>query len=116
WAGHDGAVVLGRLEVNCVGRARNRAQAAGDALFEPILIPHEHLFAPPLRKHRELLLGVVDRDGLLEQVLEGGGETDDERANHSHCPQFTRPIRSSKSKPCRAPSFSPPNRSCSPPW
>src|ERR1019366_5868672 len=32
----DGAVVLGGLEVDGVGRARDRAEAAGDALLEPV--------------------------------------------------------------------------------
>src|SRR5439155_17264853 len=93
-----GPIVLGGLQVDGVRRARHRAQPARDALLEPVLVAHEDLLAAVFGKHRELLLRVVDGDGLAKHVPQGRGETGDERANHSHCPQFTRPIRSSKSR------------------
>src|SRR6185503_18741676 len=50
-------------------------------------------------KHRKLVLGIVHRDRLPEQMLQGCGETDKERSDESHCSQCNRPIRSSKSMP-----------------
>src|SRR5579871_442550 len=78
---HDGAVILGSLEVNRVGRAGDGAQPARHALLEAVLVPHEHLLAPVLRKHRDLFIRVVHRDGLPEHVLEGQGEPGEKRAN-----------------------------------
>src|SRR5204862_6337348 len=49
-AGHHRAVVFRRLEVDRVSRARDRAEAAGDALLEAVLVPHEHLLAAPFGK------------------------------------------------------------------
>src|SRR5262245_36400973 len=90
-------VVFRGLEVDSVGRARHRAQAARHAFLEPVLVTHQHLFAAKFREHRELLLGVVHRDRLLEQMLERGGKPDDKGADDGHCSQCTRPIRSCKS-------------------
>src|SRR6185503_20766811 len=84
-AGLDRSVVFGRLQVDRIGRARHRTQPARHALLEAILVAHQHLLAAPLREHRHLLFGVVDGDRLAEEVLEGGGEPDHERTNHSHC-------------------------------
>jgi hypothetical protein len=80
--------------MNRVGRARDRAQAAGDALLEVVLVAHQHLLAAVFGKHRELLVRIVHRDRLLEEMLEGGGKTDDQGTDDSHCPKFTRPLRS----------------------
>ena len=79
--GH-GAIVLFRLEVDGVGRARYRAEAARHALLQPVLVAHEHLLAAVLRKHRDLLVRIVHRDRLLEHVLERGGEPGEEGSNH----------------------------------
>ena len=68
--GLDRAVVLGRLEVDRVRRTGDRAQPAGHALLQPVLVPHQHLLAPAFREHRDLLVRIVDRDRLLEEVLE----------------------------------------------
>ena len=70
-AGHHRAVVLGRFEIDRVGRARHRAQAAGHALLQAVLVAHQHLFAAIPREHRHLLVRVVHGDGPPEQVLEG---------------------------------------------
>src|SRR5205823_2701490 len=90
-------VVFGRFQIDRIRRAGHRTQSAGDALLQPVLIAHQDLFPAELREHRDLLLGVVDGDRFLEQVLESRGKTSNQRSNQSHCPQFTRPIRSSKS-------------------
>src|SRR6266508_4869144 len=37
---HDRAVVFRRLEVNGIRRTRHRAQSAGHALFEAVLVAH----------------------------------------------------------------------------
>ena len=90
----DAAGVFLGLEVDGVGRAGDRAQAAGDAFLQIVLVAHQHLFAAVFREHRDLLVRVVHRHGLLENVLERGEEADEERPNDTHCSQFTRPIRS----------------------
>ena len=78
-SGHHGAVVLRRLEIDRVGRARDRAQPARDALFEARLVAHQHLLAAPLRKHRHFLIGIVDGDRRLEHVLERRRKPGDQR-------------------------------------
>src|SRR6185503_14207061 len=93
------AVVLGRLEVDGVGRACDRAEPARHAFLQAILVAHEHLFGPELGKHRKLVLGIIHRDRLPEHMLQGCGETNQEGSDESHCSQCNRPIRSSKSMP-----------------
>src|SRR5581483_10995467 len=39
------AVVLRGFEVDGIGRAGDRAESAGDALLEPVLVAHQHLLA-----------------------------------------------------------------------
>src|SRR4029450_6762759 len=78
-----GAVVLRRLEVDGVSRARHRAQSTRDTLFQPIFIAHQDLLAPVLREDRNLLVRVIHRDLLLEEVFEGRRKADDERTDHA---------------------------------
>src|SRR5262249_43150588 len=67
-------IVLGGLEVDRIGWTSDRAEPARHALFQTVLVPHEHLLTAVLREHRYLLFVVVDRDRFLEQVLERGAE------------------------------------------
>ena len=81
--GGHAAVVLGRFEIDRVGRAGHRAEAAGDALLEAVLVPHQHLFAPPFREHRDLLVGIVDAHRLLEHVPQRRRKPDEKRLDHT---------------------------------
>ena len=91
WARLHGTVVLRRLEVDGVGRARHRAEPAGHALLEPVLVSHQHLLAAVLREHRDLLVRVADGDGLAEEVLEGRRKPDRKLAKHRDLRQMTAP-------------------------
>ena len=101
------AVVLRRLEVDRVRRTRHRAETAGHALLEPVLVPHQHLLAAVLREHRNLLVRVVHRDLRLEHVPEGGREAreaaDESSSDHIGIPtpnsQVPNPEQASVSGP-----------------
>src|SRR3954467_9573464 len=82
--GHHRPVVLSRLEIDRIGRARHRTETARDALLEAVLVPHQHLLAAVLREHRKLLVRVVHGHLRLEHVAEGGQETGNQRADHPH--------------------------------
>src|SRR5712692_4811602 len=60
--GLDRSVVLGGFEIDRIGRTGDGTQPAGDALFETVLVAHQHLLAAVPRVHRELLLRVGHRD------------------------------------------------------
>ena len=62
--------------------AGDGAQAAGDAFLEPVLITHEHLLAAIFRENRNLLVGVVHGDRLLEHVPQGQREPLNQRDDH----------------------------------
>src|SRR5581483_1736410 len=69
-----GRVLLGD-DADAVGRARRRAERAADALLEPVLVPVEAVPAAEARVDRPLVLGVLLRDRLLEDLPEGDAET-----------------------------------------
>src|SRR5437764_480459 len=70
-AGRDVVVgsVLGRDDADAVGRARGRAERAADALLEPVLVAPESVPAAEARVDRPLVLRVLLRDRLLEDLL-----------------------------------------------
>src|SRR5690606_35554547 len=47
-----------------------------------VLVAHQDLLPAVLGVHRDFLIGIVDRDRLLEDVLEGGGEPDEKGTDH----------------------------------
>src|SRR4029453_10962269 len=66
--------VLGRDDADAVGRAGGRAEGTADAFLEPVLVPPEAVPAAEARVDRALELGVLLRDRLLEDLLEGDSE------------------------------------------
>ena len=54
-------------DVDAVGRARRRAQHAGDALDPPVLILVQPVHAPIIRAGDVLLLGILHRDRLVAE-------------------------------------------------
>src|SRR6266568_2380907 len=79
----DGAVVFRRLEVNRVRRARDGAQTARHAFLQPVLVAHQDLLAAPLRERRDFLVGIVDGDFRLEEMLQRGRKAEDQGTNHA---------------------------------
>src|SRR5215471_3440777 len=75
-AGRDTVVrcVLGSDDPDAVRRARGRAERAADALLEPVLVRVQPVAAAETRIHRPLVLRVLLRDRLLEDLLEGDPE------------------------------------------
>src|SRR5713101_6933285 len=67
--------VLRRHDADAVGRAGGRAQRAPDALLEPVRVRPEPVAAAEARIDRPLVLRVLLRDRLLEDLLEGDAET-----------------------------------------
>src|SRR3954451_1932198 len=71
--------VLGGDDADAVRRARGGAERAPDALLEPVLVAPEAVAAAEARVHRPLVLRVLLRDRLLEDLLEGDAEALDGR-------------------------------------
>jgi hypothetical protein len=57
--------VLGRFDVNAIGRTRGRAQKAGNAFFQPVLIPLQHVRAAIALFEPRRAVRIVLRDGRL---------------------------------------------------
>ena len=66
--------VLGRDHADAVSRACGRAEGAADALLEPVLVQVQPVTSPEPRVDRPLVLRVLLRDRLLEDLLEGDAE------------------------------------------
>src|SRR4029453_16187164 len=62
--------VLCRDDANAVGRAGSRAQRAADALLEPVLVSPEPVPPAEARGEGALVLRVLLRDRLLEDLLQ----------------------------------------------
>src|SRR3954447_24371956 len=75
-AGRDAVVrrVLRRHDADAVGRTGCGAQRAADALLEPVLVPVQPVAAAVARVDGPLVLGVLLRDRLLEDVLQRHAE------------------------------------------
>src|SRR5579884_584818 len=75
-AGRDAVVgrVLRRHDADAVGGAGGRAERAADALLQPVLVPPQPVPAAEARVDRPLVLRVLLRDRLLEDLLEGDPE------------------------------------------
>jgi hypothetical protein len=76
------SVVLGRLQVDGVGRAGHRAEPAGHALLQAVLVAHQDLLAPVLGERGELLVRVVRGDLLPENVLQRRRKPYNQGADH----------------------------------
>src|SRR4051812_49185685 len=85
-AGGDAVVgrVLGRDDADAVGRARGGAERAADALLEPVLVPPEPVPAAEARVERPLVLRVLLRDRLLEDLLQRDAEALQRRVGVTH--------------------------------
>src|SRR5262245_61284567 len=66
--------VLRRHDSDAVGRARGCAERAADALLEPVLVPVQPVPSAEARVHGFLVLRVLLRDRLVEQLAERDGE------------------------------------------
>src|SRR5215467_6479989 len=75
-AGRDAVVrrVLGGDDPDAIRRAGSRAERAADALLEAVLVQMEAVAAAEPRIDRPLVLRVLLRDRLLEDLLEGDPE------------------------------------------
>src|SRR5262249_51747763 len=75
-AGGDAVVgcVLGGDDADAVRRARRRTERAADALLEPVRVHVKPMATAEARVDRALVLRVLLRDRLLEQLLERNGE------------------------------------------
>src|SRR5579862_2650055 len=75
-AGRDAVFrrVLGGDDPDAVGGAGGRAERAADALLEPVLVLPETVPPAEARIDRPLVLRVLLRDRLLEDLLEGDAE------------------------------------------
>src|SRR5580765_6496934 len=74
------AVVRGVLlgdDADAVGRARGRAERAANALLEAVLVPPKPVPSAESRVERPLVLRVLLRDGLLEDLLQRDAEAPD---------------------------------------
>src|SRR6185436_6176296 len=83
FAGRDTVLrrVLGGDDADAVRGARGSAQRAAHALLEPgVLKAMQLVAAAKARIHRCLLLGVLDRDGTLDELAEGRREPAQRRA------------------------------------
>src|SRR6185436_12190754 len=76
-AGGDAVLarVLGGDHADAVGRARRRTERAADALLEAVLVPVEPVPPAKARVHRPLVLRVLLRDRLAEELPERDGES-----------------------------------------
>src|SRR4029077_7499706 len=66
-------VLLGD-DTDAIGRARSGAERAAHALLQPVLVDVQAMPAPEARVDRALVLGVLLRHRLLEQLPERDGE------------------------------------------
>src|SRR5689334_16967331 len=57
--------VLGRFDVNAIGRTRRRAQKAGNAFFQSVLIPLQHMRAAIALFEPRRAVRILLRDGRL---------------------------------------------------
>src|SRR5579871_6997485 len=75
-AGRDAVVrrVLGGDDADAVGRARRGAERAADALLQPVLVAPDPVPPAEARVDRPLVLRVLLRDRLLEDLLERDAE------------------------------------------
>src|SRR3954451_21497387 len=98
-AGRDAVLrcVLGRDDADAVGGARGGAEGTADALLEPVVVAPQAVAATEARVDRPLVLGVLLRDRLLEDLLERDPEALDRvdrlRA-HCECQTTTRAVTS----------------------
>src|SRR5262249_11547630 len=84
--------VLGGDDADAVGGACRGAQRAADALLQAVLEAGQARAGAEARVHRPLVLRVLLRDRLLEQLPEGDGEAFDAVQRLSH--QSTQTTRS----------------------
>src|SRR4029453_12498545 len=66
--------VLGGDDADAVGGARGCAEGAADALLEPVLVAPEPVPSAEARVEGALVLGVLLRDRLLEDLLQRDAE------------------------------------------
>src|SRR5205807_6333046 len=66
--------VLGGDDPDAVRRAGRRAERAADALLEPVRVPPEAVAPAEARVDRSLVLGVLLRDRLLEDLPQRDAE------------------------------------------
>src|SRR5207237_9893895 len=66
--------VLRRDDADAVGRAGGRAERAADALLEPVLVDVQAVPSAEARVDRPLVLRILLRDRLLEDVLQRHAE------------------------------------------
>src|SRR4051795_10046332 len=76
--------VLGRDDADAVRRARGRAERAADAFLEPVLVPPEPVPPAEARVERTLVLRVLLRDRLLEDLLQRHAEALERRVRMAH--------------------------------
>src|SRR5205823_1590928 len=71
-AGRDAVAgrVLGRDDADAVGRAGGGAERAADALLEAVLVPLQPVPPAVARVHGALVLRILLRDRLLEDLLQ----------------------------------------------
>jgi hypothetical protein len=76
-------IVLGGLDEDGVGRAGDRAQLAANAALETVLVPRQDVESPEAREHLQLLVRVLNRERLLEQIFERNAETGGQLLDHA---------------------------------
>src|SRR4051812_34788376 len=76
--------VLGGDDADAVGGACRRAERAADALLQAVLVAPQAVAAAEARIERALVLRVLLRDRLLEDLLEGDAEALDGRDRRRH--------------------------------
>src|SRR6185503_16084049 len=81
-----GLRVLRGFHVDRVRGADRGAQAAADAALEAVLVPVQLVQAAESRIHLHPLLGIADRDRLLEEVRQGDRKTLHELGDHLSLP------------------------------
>src|SRR5439155_4266746 len=84
-----GRIVLRGLHVDRVRRAGHRAQLAAHAALEAVGVPGEDVEPAEAREHLELLVRVLDGEGLLEQVLERDAQPLGKLLKHGQVPPLT---------------------------
>src|SRR5262245_11031729 len=77
-----GLRVLTRLHVDRVGGTDGRAEAAADAALEAVLVAVKLVEAPEARIHLHALLGVAERDRLLEEMRQRDRKTLHQLGDH----------------------------------
>ena len=65
------------------GQTETLEDALHDQGLEAVLVPRQDVEAAETREHLELLVRVLDGEGLLEQVLEGDRETRSQLLDHA---------------------------------